>query len=144
VYAGGSFINFCGNAACNSGNVIVNRMAKWNGSSWSALGFGVDGPVFALNVDSGNHVYAGGRFLAACGNVACIINFIPLSNIAQWNGSAGWSALGSGTNDGVFGIQSRRGYVYAGGTFSVAGGKVSGFFGQYDARALLYLPLIAK
>src|SRR6059036_3818445 len=31
-----------------AGDVFANRIAKWNGSSWSALGSGMNGTVWAL------------------------------------------------------------------------------------------------
>src|SRR3989442_1273819 len=46
------------------GDVVANGIAKWNGSSWSALGSpgsGMNGQVFALAA-SGSDVYAGGYF----------------------------------------------------------------------------------
>jgi hypothetical protein len=47
VYAGGT----CSAA----GNVAANCVAKWDGTTWSALGSGLDGSVYALAVDgSGN------------------------------------------------------------------------------------------
>src|SRR6185436_2496730 len=82
LYAGGQFTTAGGNAATN--------IAKWNGSSWSALGLGIRGGFFsavsALAM-SGSDLYAGGSFTIA-GDVLA-------SNIAKWNGSS-WSALGSG------------------------------------------------
>ena len=69
--------------------LIANRVAKWNGSSWSALGSGMDGRCLALAV-SGSDLYAGGYFTTAGGSAA--------NHIAKWNGSS-WSALGSGMNN---------------------------------------------
>jgi len=40
LYIGGGFVVV--------GNVIANNIAKWNGSSWSALGSGMDNTVSAL------------------------------------------------------------------------------------------------
>src|SRR6266567_4284728 len=71
--------------------VIANRIAKWNGSWWTALGSGMGGinpNVFAMAV-SGSDLYAGGNFTTAGG--------IAATNIAKWNGVT-WSALGSGMN----------------------------------------------
>ncbi|TVQ64130.1 MAG: hypothetical protein EA378_00145, partial [Phycisphaerales bacterium] len=64
LYAGGSFTT--------AGGVEVNRVARWNGSAWSALegpsGIGVNGTVRALAVfddGSGPALYAGGYFSTA-------------------------------------------------------------------------------
>jgi hypothetical protein len=83
-------------------NVVVTSIAKWNGSSWSALGtglinniyFGYPPSVHAIAV-SGSDVYVGGVFTLAGG--------VPANNIAKWDGST-WSALGSGTDDYVHAI----------------------------------------
>ena len=42
-----------------------NYVAKWNGSTWSALGSGMNGTVNALAVDGSGSVYAGGSFTSA-------------------------------------------------------------------------------
>jgi len=71
VYAGGYFTNAGGSAA--------NYIAKWNGSSWSALGSGMRGgsfpgspSVYALAL-SGSDLYAGGDFATAGGKPAAYI-----------------------------------------------------------------------
>lgn len=113
LYAGGRFTRAGGSAA--------NNIAKWNGTSWSALGSGINNDVYALAV-SGGELYAGSS-----------------STIAKWNGST-WSALGSGmgaaafaTFSGVYALTASGNDLYAGGEFTKAGGKVS----AYIARAVL-------
>src|SRR6185436_19755813 len=59
LYVGGYFTTV--------GNVFATNIAKWNGSSWSALGFGVSSVVRALAV-SGGDLYVGGRFTSAGGS----------------------------------------------------------------------------
>jgi hypothetical protein len=61
LYAGGEFTTAGGSAA--------NDIAQWNGSSWSALGSGMNGTVYALAV-SGGTLYAGGDFTTAGTNVS--------------------------------------------------------------------------
>src|SRR5205823_3570675 len=87
VYVGGSFTT--------AGAVPANNIARWNGSSWSALGSGVSGSSFprvnAIAIN-GSDVYASGEFTTAGG--------VSANNIARWDGLGGlWSALGSGVND---------------------------------------------
>ncbi len=112
VYAGGRFTTAGTNAA--------NYIAKWNGSSWSALGAGMGGGsdphVSALAV-SGSDLYAGGGFTTAGGSAA--------TNIAKWNGSS-WSALGSGLGDPTNTVRALAvsgSTVYAGGLFHDGGGQ---------------------
>jgi len=104
--------------------VPANYIAKWNGSSWSALGSGVGGYSVTAIAISGSDVYVGGSFTAAGG--------VPANYIAKWNGSS-WSALGSGVSGGSFdqvkAIAISGSDVYVGGTFTTAGVNVSNHFG---------------
>jgi len=118
LYAGGSFTT--------AGGHVAKYIAKWDGSSWSALGSGIDGEVHALAV-SGTDVYAGGGFTRAGGLAA--------TSIAKWDGTK-WSALDSGMNNVVSALAVSGSDLYAGGAFTTAGGKVS----AYIARA--YLPAL--
>jgi len=108
------------------GTVVANRIAKWNGSAWSALGSGVAGgsfpSVYALAV-IGSDLYAGGRFTKAGGvNIGY--------GIAKWNGSA-WSALGTGMYGGVGALAfGSTGHLYLGGSFIFAGTTLSPFIAQ--------------
>jgi len=111
------------------GDVVATNIAKWNGSSWMALGSGMGGNVSALAV-SGSDVYAGGNFTTAGGSAA--------NYIAKWNGSS-WSALGSGMNDWVFALAVSGSDLYAGGLFTTAGGMVS----AHVARAYLERPTLS-
>ncbi|MDB5270732.1 MAG: hypothetical protein JWP58_3772 [Hymenobacter sp.] len=123
------------------GNVVANRVARWNGTTWVSLGTGtangVDGTVNALAVDGTGNVYVGGSFTNAGGN--------PASRVARWNGTA-WSALGSGTiaTDGTAnGVGSTvnalavdgTGIVYAGGGFTTAGGLTANRVARWNGTA---------
>ena len=119
LYAGGSFTNAGGSGA--------DCIAKWNGSSWSALGSGIGlrgGVVYALAV-SGSDVYAGGFFTTAGGS--------PATNIAKWNGSS-WSALGSGIRNGtaVNALAVSGSNLYAGGFFTTAGGTPAKYIAKWN------------
>jgi hypothetical protein len=126
LYAGGGFTT--------AGGVFVRCVARWNGSSWSALcsGMEMDGwtaggeptstpYVHALAV-SGSNLYVGGRFTSA-GNA-------NPNHIAKWNGKS-WSALGSGMDYDVRVLAATGDELFAGGIFTTAGGKIA----PYMARA---------
>jgi hypothetical protein len=53
----------------NAGGVPANNIAKWNGSTWSALGSGVDSSVLALAV-FGPDLYVHGGFSVAGSKVS--------------------------------------------------------------------------
>jgi hypothetical protein len=63
VYAGGEFTALIGS------DIPANRIAKWDGSSWSAMGSGMNHFVYALAV-SGSDLYAGGDFTIAGGKAS--------------------------------------------------------------------------
>ncbi len=102
VYVGGSFMN--------AGGVQVENIAKWDGSSWSALGAGVLG-VNAMAV-SGTDIYVGGSFQTTGGIVG---------GIAKWDGT-NWIVLGSSGDGGVIAIAISGTHVFVGGSFTSMGG----------------------
>ena len=69
-----------------AGGVTVNRIARWNGETWSALGSGLNDAVGALAVYNGELI-AGGRFTTAGG--------VKANQIARWDGYQ-WQPLGGG------------------------------------------------
>lgn len=103
------------------GGVSANRIAKWDGLAWTALGTGLNGQALALDFGPDGALYVVGDFSTAGGGAA--------SRVAKWNGSA-WSALGNGltgTNGPGAGPRgasikfAANGVLYVGGSFSTAG-----------------------
>ncbi|HVM49225.1 MAG TPA: hypothetical protein VMU04_14435 [Candidatus Acidoferrum sp.] len=122
LYIGGNFAVV--------GNVLANGIAKWNGSTWSSLGAGMNNSVWALAV-SGSNLYAGGYFTTA-GDVT------NANYVAQWNGSS-WSALGLGmgpvtpyASTQVRALAVMGTNLYAGGNFSTAGGNPADGIAQWN------------
>jgi hypothetical protein len=116
IYIGGSFTE--------AGGLSARRVASWNGSSWSALGDGVNGTVYALaRMDvpiQGDIVAVGGSFTNAGGvqakRYAWYYTSPPPPPYAEWRGD---SLLGEGFNGSVLALsQSYGGFV--GGSFTVA------------------------
>jgi hypothetical protein len=101
VYAAGDF------TAVNTTPVM--NVAKWNGSTWSALGSGLgttSNQVHAL-VWQGTKLIAGG-------------NFTSHKNIAFWDtalSSPSWTTLGGGTDNDVIALAADSSFIYAGGAF---------------------------
>jgi hypothetical protein len=114
LYVGGQF--------SNAGSITANRIAKWNGSSWSALGTGVGGFVHALAV-SGSNLYVGGSFTSAGGS--------PANRIARWDGNS-WSALGSGVDLSVNALAVSGADLFVGGDFTMAGGMSANRIARWD------------
>lgn len=81
IYVCGSFTSI--------GGVAANYIAKWNGSTWSALGSGLNNLAYTLAISPNGDVYVCGTFTTA-GGITC--------SIARWDGSS-WHAvvLGLGT-----------------------------------------------
>ncbi|HAB18861.1 MAG TPA: hypothetical protein DCE44_20770, partial [Verrucomicrobiales bacterium] len=146
VYAAvvdGSGNLYIGGAFTVVGDVVANRIAKWNGSSWSALGSGIAAsdviinsplaPVVLALALSGNDLYAGGVFKNAGGTTA--------TNIARWDGT-NWAALGSGVGGdfpgapaAVKALTVAGGDLYAGGEFTKAGGLAAKYIAQWNGSS---------
>jgi hypothetical protein len=120
-----------------AGGVAAKRIAKWNGTSWSALGKGTNDAVRALTIlddgsGGGPALFAGGSFTVAGGN--------PAQRIAKWNGTA-WSSLASGLDDVVLALEIHDDgggggpALYVGGNFKVAGGVAAKRIARWDGTS---------
>lgn len=134
VYVGGNFASYEGVAAIN--------IARWDGTSWSAIGKGLGQPdtegnligygyVSALLVD-GEQIYAGGDIGMADDQ--------RVNAIAHWDG-AKWQALGSGMTDNdyeatewgtVTALAKGNGLIYAAGRFLQAGGVAASHIAAWN------------
>jgi hypothetical protein len=104
----------------HAGGQDALSIAAWNGSSWSPLGFGIDGTVYAIKSHddgSGPALFAGGDFGIAGGGF--------VSSLAAWRNGI-WEDVGGGvTLDGSRGyveaLESFQGSLYIAGFFNRAG-----------------------
>lgn len=114
LYAAGRFTNAGGIAA-------ADRIAKWDGKSWSAIGttpIADNGSVFAIAVD-GDKVYAGGNFTNA-GGVAAADGLAVFDGVS-WSPFCRDPAFGASLQ--VFALQVVGSQLYVGGTFQNANGN---------------------
>lgn len=105
----------------------VEKLAFWNGSSWSMLpNFQIDGEIHAMVEFEGELIIAG-EFTT--------IGSLAAQNIARWNGDE-WSTLegpaGNGTNGDIVALTIHQGALYAGGRFSMAGGQTASNVARWD------------
>ncbi len=134
-YAGGSFTE--------AGQIIVNGIAKWNGTNWAALGGGLTSPFSSSTgtptindiVVSGNDVYAAGNFTNASG--------VIVKGVAHWDGNS-WQPMGAGFNNTVNTLVFHKGVLFAGGTFTGLGNGTGSLHGiaQWDGSTWQDVPLI--
>lgn len=107
LYAGGYFTD-----AGGDGN--ADRIAKWDGRRWNALGGGFNKSVQAVAVDSKGNVYAGGLFRTSSDGQT------KYSYIARWNGTR-WDELVYGLDGAVLSLAvDAQDRLYAGGDFENA------------------------
>jgi len=119
LYAGGYFTN--------AGDVTANYIAKWDGTSWTNLGSGMNWYVKTLAFDNNGRLYAGGWFNTAGG--------VAANSVAKWDGRS-WTNLGSGINYWVNALAcDTSGQLYAGGYFTNAGGVSANRIAKWDGTS---------
>ncbi len=114
IYVGGGF-----NMA---GNIPIGYIAKWNGTSWSALGSGRNGEVSSIAIN-GSDVYVSGGG----------------SGVAKWDGST-WSDLGVVGFVQSIKIAFGGGSLYAAGEFASVGVNASNNVAQWNGSTWSSIP----
>src|SRR5690606_20572691 len=99
LIVGGTFVS--------AGGQTVNRIARWDGETWTRFGDGLNGGVLASTWFGGDLVVAGG-FTRAVGDST------PMLRVARWDG-ARWQPMGAGFNRQVKALAVVNGVLYAGG-----------------------------
>lgn len=102
--------------------IVADNVARWDGSSWSAVGTGANGVTGSLRdllVTSTGELYVGGLF--ATGSP------MQNANVVRWNGTS-WQVVGGGTQGAlpysaeVHALVEVPGGIVIGGQFEAAGG----------------------
>jgi hypothetical protein len=121
LYAGGQFLA--------AGGAFATNLAKWNGASWSYIGYGAGesasllGAVFGLGFDRSGKLFAGG-----------------VRGLAEWNGSI-WSnvSLQNGNASVSVIATAPSGNLYVGGAFPAVAGVESTNISEWDGTNWLAL-----
>jgi len=117
VYAGGNFTN--------NG---LNRIAKWDGTSWTPLGSGLNNIVHDISISPEGYVYVVGSFTTAGG--------IGAGRFARWDPTLGtWGNFGDLSATGYAVLAAKNGSIYVGGDFLSVSGVVSNFVARYDGSS---------
>jgi len=106
-----------------AGALPVNNVARWNGTSWSALGSGLNGEVYDL-AWWGNELYAAGQFFAA--------SYEQFHSLARWRDGV-WTLLGDQIMPG-----SSESYHIKGLTLATNGSNIylGGHFDKMDGHPM--------
>jgi uncharacterized repeat protein (TIGR01451 family) len=115
-----------GGIFAQAGGVAASNIARWDGSTWTALDTGTSDEVYALHPFNGG-LLAAGEFDQA--------GALAVNHIANWDGSA-WSALsgagGVGVDDQVRALADFQGEVVAAGVFTSAAGVPVNHVARWD------------
>ncbi|MCP4655583.1 MAG: hypothetical protein GY856_09215 [bacterium] len=138
---GGEALYVAGEFTTTAGGLEVNNIARWDGTSWSALdgssGTGTSDRIntlLAYDDGGGEALYAGTTFVTTGGFEA--------ARIARWDGGD-WSPLSGPYGDGILGwrVSALAAYddgngpaLYVGGDFTIAGGLASSNIARWSCR----------
>jgi hypothetical protein len=149
---GGGAALFAGGSFTQAGSVSAAGLARWNGTSWSAVPGAL---LFSPIVHSLRVVDVGHGPVLSVGGVFAAAGAVSAGSIAQWNGTT-WSSLGSGlgggnpSSAGEFGdanspvVYAQEQFddgsgggadLYVGGAFDTAGGNLSTPLARYNTCA---------
>lgn len=120
LVAGGRFTSASGTP--------TNRIAKWSGTVWSAVGTGVDNGQVAVLYQYSNVLIVGGSYST--------INGVAFGHIAQWNGTS-YTGMNGGVNGAglVNSIRPFNGILFVGGDFPNAGTTVCNNIASWNGTA---------
>ena len=122
-----------------------NFISKWNGSSWSTVGNGLNSSAFALAADPAGNIYVGGFFTTAYNPNG---SPVQATRIAKWNvQSNSWEQFGYGLGNPVdFSAMvnaialDKAGNPCAGGSFA----GVPNHLARWNPDFGLWLPIVAS
>jgi PKD repeat protein len=113
LYAAGYFTSASG--------ITANRIAMWDGTSWSTLGAGFNGTTFDITVYNGE-LYVVGAFTT------------PVSFLAKWDGTS-WVSVGGGIDYIAVELAVINNELHVGGSFTHAGGVTANRIAKWDGTS---------
>lgn len=113
LIAGGDFTTING--------VAANRIASWDGTTWTAYGAGIASPI---GVSQGIAISPSGRPVVA----------VQAGTVQAWSGSA-WTTIGTADSSVDRVIYGPDGTLYAGGNFTTIGGISAAAIAEYNGVA---------
>lgn len=121
-----------GEFASVGGVAGTSGIAVWDGNSWSSLGGGVQGQVYAMARMANGDLLVGGSF-ATAGSAGLATN-----SVARWDGVA-WRALGAGVSGTAPSVQCLierlNGDIIVGGGFTTAGSVAARGVASWDGSS---------
>lgn len=131
VSDGGNGVVISGQFDAVSGSAIAaNKVARWDGTSWSAFGGATSGPfdgVVAAVATTSGRVFIGGNFTKVQ-NAGTDVN--STRGLAMWNGTQ-WTSIGTMVGTVVEELRVIGDYLYVGGEFNAIGGVTATNIARY-------------
>lgn len=128
----GSFGNelIVGGRFTRAGSVPARSIARWNGSSWSSFGIGIQGSTVKAITTFAGALVIGGDF--------SVFQGAPADYVARWTGSA-WAPIAAAQPNGaIFALlaDDARGELFAGGWYSQIGADDAGYLGVFESAPI--------
>lgn len=133
---------YVGGLLSTAGGQSVVNVARWNGTTWSPLGSGLNGLVHDLQVHddgAGPQLYAAGAFSQSGAN--------PVGSVARWDGTA-WISANLPFTGSTYTLESHDDglgggpKLYAGGVWSAGPGYLGGL-ARFDGGVWTAVPGLA-
>lgn len=102
--------------------ITISNVARFDGSTWTAMGDGFDGAINDLVVHDGI-LYAGGDFTTVSGS--------DTAYLTRWTGTD-WEPIPTGPDDDVNALASWQGTLAVGGEFTTVNGQAAGYVATFD------------
>lgn len=113
------------------GNQQISGIARWDGTSWSAVSGGFSG-----NIPNNASLLFPHQMKVINGQLYCAGNFrfaggVEVNGLAVWDGTT-WSSIGNGFNGTVYSMGTLNNELYVGGAFTESNGTILNRIAKWD------------